>query len=138
MTNGGRGGGTRKATQADARLLLAKACEFRDVAKEALDEDRRDAAVGNAVQAGILAADAISAEKLGSTWKGDHKDAMAHVERVPKEGKAAARDLGRLLPLKSRAQYDPIPSTEKDAKNAVKAADRLVARAERVLITGDN
>lgn len=47
----------------------------------------------------------------------------------------AARHLRRLLPLKSRAEYDANPMRASDAKAAVKAAERIVAVAVQALAT---
>jgi hypothetical protein len=44
--------------------------------------------------------------------------------------------LRRLVPLKNRAEYDPRPVPVSEAKSAVKAAERLLAIAERVVRGG--
>ena len=64
-------------------------------------------------------------------WKGEHSQAPAHLEKVGGEdGRKAAAQLRRLLPLKNRAEYDPDPISESEAKAAVIAAARMVRIAE--------
>jgi hypothetical protein len=91
------------------------------------------AAVGNAVHAGILASDAISAARSRTAWRGEHSRASAPLEASGEEGNQAARHLRRLLPLKTRAEYDPAPIRAVDAKAAVNAADRMVAIAAQAV-----
>ncbi|MGH9061401.1 MAG: hypothetical protein ACRDZY_18095, partial [Acidimicrobiales bacterium] len=64
-------GGPRPANAGDTRLYLGKAVEYLAEAEIALGADRRNVAVGNAVHAGILAADAMAASVLGQVWKGE-------------------------------------------------------------------
>ena len=72
--------------------------------------------------------------RSGSVWMGEHSRAPAYLERVAgPEGTAAARQLRRLMPLKNRTEYDPTHLTETESSNAVEAARRIVAIAERVV-----
>jgi|NGEPerStandDraft_6_1074524.scaffolds.fasta_scaffold03838_8 alkylation response protein AidB-like acyl-CoA dehydrogenase len=92
------------------------------------------AAAGNAVRAGIGAADAITAARAAVVWKGEHSQAPAHLEKVGGEkGRKAAPQLRRLLPLKNRAEYDPEPISATEAKAAVTAAARMVRIAEQTV-----
>jgi negative regulator of replication initiation len=52
---------------------------------------------------------------------------------VPDIGRDASNQLRRLLPLKTRAEYDPAPVSSTDAMRAVEQAEKLVALARRVL-----
>ena len=94
------------------------------------------AATGNSVHAGILAADAIGATRSRAVWIGKHAQAPAHLDAAGEDGKQAARSLCRLLPLKTRAEYDPAPIRATDAKAAVSAATRMVAVARQTLTPG--
>ncbi len=89
--------------------------------------------VGNAVNAGILAASAFTAKSSGQVWTGEHEGAVSFVEKMGPDGKSISRNLHRLLGLKSRAQYDPQPSTSADAKNALKAAKRIIDAARPIV-----
>ena len=49
------------------------------------------------------------------------------------DGKEVAKELSRLLPLKTKAEYDPVDVSKADAERAVERARRCVAVARRVL-----
>ncbi len=122
-------GAARAAAPGDAVAHANKAAEFLRAARDAFDLGHHTAATGNAVHAGIAAADAIAAVKLGTVWRGDHHQAADHVESARPEGPGAARQLRRLLGLKSRAEYDPTPIPRATAEKALRAADRIVTVA---------
>ena len=94
----------RSAGLNDARAFLDKAREFLRAAHDSLELSNQTAAVGNAVHAGILAADAISAVHTRAVWRGEHAQAAVHLETAGEDGKLAARHLRRLLPMKTRAE----------------------------------
>jgi hypothetical protein len=134
MTAARRPTQTRRASVADARAYLAKAREFLRAAEDALALSNRVAATGNAVHAGIAAADVITSARAAVVWKGEHSQAPAHLEKVAgSDGKKAALHLRRLVPMKNRAEYDPDPITASEAKAAVTAAIRIVRIAEQVV-----
>lgn len=125
---------TRPGSAADARVSEDKAREFLRAAEDSLELGNRVAAAGNAVHAGIGAADAITAARAAVVWKGEHSQSPAHLEKVGgDEGRKAAPHLRRLLPLKNRAEYDPEPISATEAKAAVTAAVRMVRIAELVV-----
>jgi hypothetical protein len=123
----------QNAAPGDARAYLGKAIEFLEAAETALAIQHFSAAVGNACHAGISAADAISAARLGKVWKDGHSGAVDHVKQAGAEGKQVATQLRRLLKLKARAEYDPKPSSEAHATSAVTAAQRIRDYAAAVL-----
>jgi len=90
---------TRSAGVTDAAAYLAKAGELLRAAKDSLELGNNAAAVGNAVPAGVLAADAIAAVRSRAVWRGEHSQAASHLEGAGEDGKQAARHLRRLLPL---------------------------------------
>lgn len=71
-------GNTRKATINDGRSYLSKAAEFLQASNDSLALGNRVAAAGNAVHAGIAAADAIAACRAGAVWKGEHGQAAGY------------------------------------------------------------
>ena len=131
----GSGGRTCAVNAAEGRAYLTKADEFLYAARESLTAGNHSAAVGNAVHAGILAADAICAVELRTVWRGEHVQAVTHLELAGDQGKQAARHLKRLIPLKARAEYDPAPLRSSDADSAVKAAERMLEIAGAVVRT---
>ena len=127
---------TRPAAPADARAYLDKAEEYLQAAADSLGHGNFVATAGNAVHAGIAAADAVAAARAGVVWTGEHGQAAGHVEKVGgADGRQAGRQLRQLLPLKTRAEYDPVPTSEKEARSAHRAAERMVSVARRVVGT---
>lgn len=68
----GRGGRRHPVSPTDGRAYLTKSNEFLHAARASMAVGNHSAAVGNAVHAGILAADAICAVKLQNVWRGEH------------------------------------------------------------------
>lgn len=123
----------RAAQASEAPAYLDKARQFLRAARDSLELANLTAAVGNAIHAGISASDAISVARTLTVWRGEHGGAPAHLDTAGQEGKAAARHLRRLLPLKTRVEYEPGPPSASAARQAVQAADRMVAIAAEVV-----
>ena len=124
---------TRPAGPDDARAYLGKAHEFLRAAQDSLQLGNRTAATGNAIHAGIAAADAITAARAHAVWKGEHSQAAGYLESTGTDGMQASPHLRRLLPVKSQAEYEPTPFTAAQARAALNTAQRLVAIAERAI-----
>lgn len=62
----------RSTSPRDARAYASKAHEFLQAARSSLEAGNNVAAAGNAVHAGIAAADTIAAARAGSVWRGEH------------------------------------------------------------------
>lgn len=110
---------------------LSKAEEYLRTARTALEAGDLDAAGGNAVLAGINAADSVSGLAQGNRWAGPHEQAAAHVQKAGTDGKAVASQLRRLVRQKTRAHYEVKPLDRSEAAGLVQAADRAVAAARR-------
>lgn len=65
----------------------------------------------------------------------DHARSVALLGEAGPDGNAAARLLGRLLPLKTRAEYEPDDVPKTIATKAVRAATQIVAIAQRAFVT---
>jgi hypothetical protein len=125
---------TRPVTLREANQLVGKAEEYLQTASDALDEDRFNAATGNAVLAGINASDAILGARTGQRSGGeDHKQAIPLLASVPVDGRQAANALARLVPLKSKAEYDPEPVSRGNAELAIRQATVLVEIARAAI-----
>lgn len=93
------------------------------------DPDVSDAFVTLCVHAGIAAADVICCRSLGKHAQGDnHHEAVTLLGQVDND---AANDLERLLRKKTKAGYSARPVSEKDRKQAERAASRLVGKAQK-------
>lgn len=122
---------TRRCTDADRRGRLAKARQFLDAAElvETLadEDDLLDALVTPCVHAGIAAADVICCVRLGEHATGqNHTEAVELLARVDK---TTARDLSKLLGMKTRAGYSSTPISAANSRSALRGATRLVAAA---------
>lgn len=127
-----RAGRARVVTAAETRQYLAKAAEFLAVAEDCLEAGRYIAATGNAVHAGINAADAVCGARTGHrSTSQDHAQALRLLNEAGADGKEVAKHLARLLPLKTKAEYDPQAVPKGVASKAVEAARKAVAVAGR-------
>ncbi len=124
---------TRSVSRAQVRGYAGKAQEYLDAAEASLTEHRHIAATSLAVHAGISAADAICGARMGRrSADQDHARSIALLGEAGTDGTAAARQLARLLPLKTRAEYEPDDVPKATATKAVRAATQIVAIAQRV------
>jgi hypothetical protein len=122
---------TRPVTIAQVRAYTAKAREFAEAAASDLGAGRNIAATSLAIHAGISAADAICGARLGVRAAGEDQ-VLALLGQAGPDGAEVARDLRRLLPLKTRAEYEPDDIAGSTAAKAVERAQRCVAVAQRV------
>jgi len=124
---------TRAISLAECRQHLRKANEYLQSARAALEDDAADACAGNSVLATINATDAVAGALIGERWQGPHDRAATHVMRAGEEGRAVAVHLRRVLRWKTRAHYDAAPVPPVEAAALLKAAERAVVIAERVV-----
>lgn len=125
---------TRAVTAGQARSYLAKAEEYAAAASDELKAGRSIAATSLAIHAAINAADAVCGTRLGQRAAGqDHDQVLGLLRQAGKDGADVEKDLRRLLPLKTKAEYDPDDIPLSAASKAVDRAQRCVAVARRVL-----
>lgn len=127
-------------TAADARARLRMAQSFTAGAALVLefgdetDLDLPAVAAALSVLAGIAAADAACCGALGERSRGqDHRLAEQLVATVLPHGPQMAKDLKRLLERKDNAHYGVISTTEKEARDMLGWAQRLVGDAQRAI-----
>ena len=104
------------------------------MAELVLNESQRDeylnVAAGLAVLAGIAASDAICGARLGLIYRGqEHREAADLVRTAVPDGPRLAGQLLRLLDVKDSAHYGIPVVAPRDARESLKAAKRLIARA---------
>lgn len=124
---------TRSISRSECEQHLRKAQEYLRSARIACDARSADACAGNAILAAINAADAVAGILLGERWQGPHEGAAQHVARAGEAGASVARQLRRVIRWKTRAHHDAMPMPAGESVNLLRAADRAVAIAERVL-----
>ena len=118
----------RRGRLAKAEEFAAAAATVHELADEARDVS--DAYVTLCVHAGIAAADAICAARLGRYSRGEsHEEAAALLATVDK---SYARHLQTLLGLKTRAGYSHQRSTLQNALRAGRAMDALMTAARSI------
>lgn len=124
---------TRPVSAAQVRAYVGKAEEYLSAATAELGADRSIAATSLAIHAGLNAADAVSGVRLGVRAAGqDHDEAIGLLRTAGSDGMAVAKEFGRLLPMKTRAEYEPDEILKSDAARAVERARRIVEVARRV------
>ncbi|MCP4968601.1 MAG: HEPN domain-containing protein [bacterium] len=129
-----RGGRTRPVTASQARRYLVKAEEYADAASSELDAQRGIAATSLAIHAAINAADAVCGVRLGERAAGqDHDEVFVLLKTAGKDGAEVEKNLRRVLPLKTKAEYDPDDIPLSTASRAVDRAQRCVGVARRVV-----
>ncbi len=115
------------------RAYASKSREYADAAASELKSERYIAATSLAIHAAINSADAVCGARLGKRAAGeDHDQVLALLKQAGRDGTEVAKDLGRLLPLKTKAEYDPDDIAKGVAAKAVERARRCVTIAEAV------
>ncbi|MDZ7577545.1 MAG: hypothetical protein U0904_05140 [Candidatus Nanopelagicales bacterium] len=124
---------TRPVSAAQVRAYVGKAEEYLSAATTELDADRPIAATSLAIHVGINAADAVTGVRLGVRAAGQHHDeALRLLRSAGLDGTVVAKELGRLLPMKTRTEYEPDDIPKAYAEKAVERAMRIVDVARRI------
>jgi hypothetical protein len=120
-------------SSAQVRAYAGKAEEYADAAASEIEAGRYIAATSLAIHAGINAADAVCGARLGERAAGDdHDQVLTLLRQAGPDGTQVEKELRRLLPLKTRAEYEPDDVARVDAAKAVDRARRCVAVARSV------
>lgn len=123
---------TKPVSSAQVRAYAGKADEFADAAASEVLAGRYIAATSLAIHAGINAADAVCGARLGERAAGeDHDQVLSLLRQAGPDGAKVEKELRRLLPLKTKAEYEPDDVAPRVATQAVERAERCaqVARA---------
>ena len=124
---------TRPVSASQVRAYAKKAGEYADAAASELESERFIAATSLAIHAAINAADAVCGARLGERSAGeDHDQVLALLKQAGRDGTSVEKDLRRLLPLKTKAEYEPDDVAPGVAAKAVERALRAVATAHAV------
>ena len=124
---------TKPVTSAQVRAYAGKADEFADAAASEVLAGRYVAATSLAIHAGINAADAVCGARLGERAAGDdHDQVLSLLRQAGPDGAKVEKELRRLLPLKTKAEYEPDDVAPGVATQAVERAERCVQVARAV------
>lgn len=127
---------TRPVSAAQVRAYAGKAQEYADAASSELESKRYIAATSLAIHAAINAADAVCGARLGRRAAGeDHDQVLTLLKQAGPDGITVEKELRRLLPLKTKAEYEPDDIAAGVAKKAVERSERCVAVAAAVART---
>lgn len=128
---------TRPVTAAHVRASLNKAEEYLAAATNELEEGRPIAATSLAIHAAINASDAVTGARLGRRAAGeDHDQVLVLLREAGKDGAEVERNLGRLLPLETKTEYEPDDISKVNAGKAVERAARCVVVARSLVNAG--
>jgi HEPN domain-containing protein len=132
-----RGPKTAEVSRSESTLYLRKAGQFAGAAQDALLASRHDAALLNAVHAAISSGDAITAALAGRrSADPDHQRAVDLLEQVVGRGteqQAHLQQIRMLIAKKNEAEYESRGATPREADEAVKRANRVLAWAKRLV-----
>ena len=121
---------TRPLSAAQVHDYVRKAEEFAESAASELGAERYIAATSLAIHAAINSADAVCGVRIGQRAAGQrHDDVVSLLQDAGTDGMAVAKDLRRLLPLKTQTEYEPNAVAKGVATKAVERAQRCVAVA---------
>ena len=124
---------TRNVSVAQARSYVAKAEEYLAASESELQAERGIAATSLAIHAAINAADAVCGLRLGKRAAGQDHDRVGELlKEAGRDGAELDKNLRRLLPMKTKAEYDPDGIRLSAASKAVGRAQKCVAVARRV------
>jgi hypothetical protein len=127
---------TRPVSAAQVRAYAAKAQEFAEAAASDLGAGRNIAATSLAIHARINSADAVCGARLDKRAAGeDHHQVLALLRQAGPDGAEVERELRRLLPLKTKAEYEPDDIAPSVAAKAVERAQPCAAVARRLAET---
>ncbi len=124
---------TKPVSGAQVRAYAGKAQEYADAAASEIEAGRYIAATSLAIHAGINAADAVCGARLGERAAGeDHDQVLTLLRQAGPDGTNVEKELRRLLPLKTKAEYEPDDVAPGVATKALERAQRCVAVARTV------
>lgn len=125
---------TKPVSAEQVRSYAGKAEEYADAAANELVAGRFIAATSLAIHAAINASDAVCGARLGVRAAGDNHDhVLTLLRQAGPDGAKLETDLRRLIPLKTKAEYDPHDVAPAVASKAVERAQRCVRVARRVV-----
>lgn len=124
---------TKPVSGAQVRAYAGKAEEYADAAASEIEAGRYIAATSLAIHAGINAADAVCGARLGERAAGeDHDQVLTLLRQAGPDGTKVEKELRRLLPLKTKAEYEPDDVAPGVATKALERAQRCVVVARTV------
>ncbi len=111
---------------------LTKAENSLRMAKIGIDQQAYDNAMMSAIHSAINALDALTTSYLNKRASGSHTDVLGLIKTIfpPKEYNDVKKQFTSLIGKKNEAEYQPDLMSQKDAQNAVRCAERILAKVK--------
>ncbi|MCK5290588.1 MAG: HEPN domain-containing protein [Thermoplasmata archaeon] len=128
---------TRKVSKSKYRNFLQKADEYLQSAKNALEREHWNSAVGNSVHCCINSADALLVFYLGIRSTGErHSDVLPLLRQLPFESgviSSKMKQFSNVLSQKTKAEYTETLLSRKIADVALKETERFYSWVKELL-----
>ena len=105
------------------------------MSKIAIDQQAYDNAIMSAIHSAINALDALTTSYLNKRASGSHTDVLGLIKSIfpPKEYNDIKKQFMSLIGKKNESEYQPDLMNQKDAQNAIKCAERILAKVKAKL-----
>ncbi len=126
---------TRVVEKTKYKNYLKKTVENFEVANDALNKSKYNAAVNNAIHSAINAIDSLAVYYIGKRHDGKHEDAIGIIKEVLTDEEYAqiSKQYSSLMGLKNEAEYQPDLMGEEGAEDAIKRASRILSKVREKL-----
>jgi len=126
---------TRVVDQTKAGNYMIKAENSLHIARIALQERAFDTAVMDAVHSSINALDALTTFYSGKRSSGQHIDVLNLIKGTltKEEFEYVKKQFGGLMSRKNESEYQPTLMSDKDAKDAILRAERILNKVKTLL-----
>ncbi len=114
---------------------MTKAENSLRMSKIAIDQQAYDNAIMSAIHSAINALDALTTSYLNKRASGSHTDVLGLIKSIfpPKEYNDIKKQFMSLIGKKNESEYQPDLMNQKDAQNAIKCAERILAKVKAKL-----
>lgn len=111
---------------------MTKAENSLRMAKIGIDQQAYDNAIMSAIHSAINALDALTTSYLNKRASGSHTDVLGLVKSIfsPNEYNDMKKQFTSLIGKKNETEYQPDLASQKDAQNAIKCAERILAKVK--------
>jgi HEPN domain-containing protein len=114
---------------------IVKAEEFLKTANDSLQNNRYNSAVTNAIHSAINALDALTTKFKSKRGSDDHTEVLSLVQGIlsPAQYEEIKKQFTSLISKKNTSEYQPDLMDVKDAREAIKCAERILIKARAKL-----
>lgn len=125
----------RPADPSKAQNYIIKAQELLKTANDSLTKNRYNSAVDTAIHSSINALDALTTKFKGKRGSDDHTEVLSLVQGIlpPEQYEEIKKQFTFLMSKKNSSEYQPDLMSEGDARDAIKWAERIMAKVKAKL-----